>query len=85
MATDEKNLKPNVPPASGSQSQDMKSGSDAATQTVTANAEAPKFYVDGRLVAEEEYFKAAEKAGFNPQRLREMNYRPAISLKRSGE
>jgi hypothetical protein len=44
-------------------------------------AEAPKLYVDGKTVSEEEYFKAAASQGYDVAVLRDMKYRPALSSK----
>ena len=55
------------------------------TSGVQSKADAPKFYVDGKAVNEEAYFKAAESA-YDVNFLRaHPEIRPAISTKKHGE
>lgn len=62
---------------------------DTAADAPPAGAAAPKFQpgdlvVDSKVVDEAAYFKAAPLAGYDPDRLRAINYRPALSTIKPG-
>jgi hypothetical protein len=73
-----------VAKSSGGATGSAAAGSAAPHDVKTPKADGPKFYVDGKAVAKDEYMKAAAEAGWNPDVLSERNYFPAVVTKKGG-